>query len=73
MLLDIKIGVGAGKKTVFRTSFDCCRFQGKFSNFEINEFLRKEMTLFNFMCDVAVIELMKLDIKKYCYSVFIKY
>ena len=30
ILLDVKIGVGANKKTVFQTNFGCCRFQGKF-------------------------------------------
>ena len=30
ILLDIKIGVGASRKTVFPTSFGSCRFQAKF-------------------------------------------
>ena len=32
ILFDIKIGVGASKKTVFPTSFGSCRFQGDFWN-----------------------------------------
>ena len=37
-ILDMKIGLGASKRTVFLDKFDCCRFQEKFRN----KFLQNE-------------------------------
>ena len=51
-------------------------------NFKINNFLQNEiisngfwknMTKFSFMCDMAAMKLVKMDIKNQCYSRFIKY